>query len=290
MADSNKSDKDVLAGLLPESGNGWVAKESDQIYDPETIFDYIDGAGEVYRSYNFKLLLARHFEKAGAPGIFIDLFDMGSSKDAFGVFTHDPEGEETGVGQSSAYKGGLLSFWKGRYFVSIYTEQETPETKNAVINFGRTVDAAIKDEGKLPGILDYLPEENLIRKNMHYFHTHLILNYHFFVADKNILLLDQETDAVLASYMKDEDMSRVLIIRYQDIEKASQAYSSFTKTYMPDAKKPGWIQTENKKWTAASIQEKILICLFDMPDESYTAKILGLIVKKIADQQEREDS
>ncbi|MCK7482265.1 MAG: hypothetical protein M0C28_37800 [Candidatus Moduliflexus flocculans] len=92
---------------------------------PRPIFDYIDGAGEVYRSYNMRRLVARRFHKDGRPDIVVDAFDMGSAADAFGVFTHDLDGEDASIGQGSAYKAGLLSFWKDRYFLSVYAEEET---------------------------------------------------------------------------------------------------------------------------------------------------------------------
>ena len=79
MGTNSKDKRDILGNLLPREINGWEAKEKDQLYDPQTIFDYIDGAGEVYRSYNFKRLLARRFSKGGQPDIVADLFEMASS-------------------------------------------------------------------------------------------------------------------------------------------------------------------------------------------------------------------
>ena len=118
MCNKSKNEKITLGDLLPREINGWKAEAKDEVYDSQTIFDYIDGAGEIYRAYNFKLLLARRFAKEGQPDIIADLFEMTSSKDAFGVFTHDLEGYDAGIGQGSTYKGGLLSFWKSHIFVS----------------------------------------------------------------------------------------------------------------------------------------------------------------------------
>ena len=88
MEEDLKHRGNTLASLAPDEIMGWKAKE-ERTYDPRTIFDYIDGAGEVYRSYNFKNLLARRFEKEGQTDPVVDFFDMGLASDAFGVFTHD---------------------------------------------------------------------------------------------------------------------------------------------------------------------------------------------------------
>jgi len=268
-----------LSSLIPKEIMGWKAEEKDRLFNPDTIFDYIDGAGEVYRSYNFKHLLARRLTRAGKPALVADLFDMGSAKDAFGVFSHDLEGEDRRIGQGSNYKGGLLSFWKNRFFVSVYAEEETEETRKAVFELGKDIEAAIGVEGKMPDIISWLPDEGLVADKVRFFHTHLILNYHFFVSDQNIFLLDAETDAVLAPY-KDEAgkaQYRLLLISYPDADKAKEAHKSYTEAYMPDARGAGVIQTEDGKWTMAVSKGTLLGVVFQAPSESSAKGLLSRI-------------
>jgi hypothetical protein len=63
----NRDEANEVSRYLPEEMNGWRAEGKDEAYNPETIFDYIDGAGEAYRSYNFQSLLARRYLKRGQP-------------------------------------------------------------------------------------------------------------------------------------------------------------------------------------------------------------------------------
>jgi hypothetical protein len=267
--------------FLPDEINGWNVEDDDRTYDPETIFDYIDGAGEVYRSYNFRTLYVRRYVKEGEPDIVADCFDMGTSEDAFGVFTHDLEGEEVGIGQGSAYNAGLLSFWKSHYFVSLYAEEETEKAKEAVLALGQKIAASIGEEGEKPDLISLLPGENLVEKSVHYFHNHTILNYHFFVADENILLLDQKTEVVLGTYERDDDRIRLLLIRYPETNEAAGAYKSFTKNYMPDAESPGLVQTENTLWTAAKVKERFLMIAFDCPTDLSARTLVQDVERKI---------
>jgi hypothetical protein len=81
---------DALHAVLPHKIYGWkAARDEDRSFDPVTIFDYIDGAGEVYRAYNMQKCISRRYTTQNGPPIVMDIFDMGSSEDAFGVFTHD---------------------------------------------------------------------------------------------------------------------------------------------------------------------------------------------------------
>ena len=275
------NDKLNLADLLPREINGWKAEAKDEVYDPQTIFDYINGAGEIYRAYNFKLLLARRFTKEGQPNIIVDLFKMESSKDAFGVFTHDLEGDDAGIGQGSTYNGGLLSFWKGDVYVSLYSEEETEEAKNALFALGKVVASSIKEEGEMPDIVSLLPTENLVEKSAHYFHNHLILNFHLYVSDENILLLDQESEAALGVYKENDERIYLLVVRYPDKDKISKAYDSFTKAYMPDAADPGLDETEDQKWTAASIKKDFLVVIFNAPTDSHAKELIERVEKNM---------
>jgi hypothetical protein len=282
MEDIAKDEKVTLGDLLPLEINGWKAEGKDEIYDPQTIFDYIDGAGEVYRSYNFKQLLARRFTKEGSPDIVADLFDMETSKDAFGVFTHDLEGEDARIGQGSTYNGGLLSFWKDRFFVSLYSEEETEDTRKALFALGEKVTSSIKKEGKKPDIVSFLPSENLVEKSAHYFHNHLILNYHFYVSDENILLLDQQTEAALGIYRENDEKSYILVVGYPEVNKASQAYKSFRQSYMPDATELGLVQTEDLKWTAAKLHRDFIIIIFNATSRFLAKEIIEKVEKRIS--------
>jgi hypothetical protein len=269
-----------MASFIPRAADPWLS-EADKVYDAETIFQYLDGGGEVYRSYNMKLLVSRRFHKDGRPDIVVDLFDMGSSADAFGVFTHDLDGEDATTGQGSNYKAGLLSFWKDRYFVSVSAEEETKDTKPAVLDLGRRIAAAIPREGPKPKLLGFLPSDDLDAGHVRFFHNHSILNYHFFVADKDILLLEQTASAVLAPYKTPGGTSHLLVVSYPDEAKAARAYESFGRNYMPDAKKPGIVRTEDKKWTASARAGAVVIVVFNADSDEFAMTQLASVQELI---------
>jgi len=279
---SNAEQANTLSRFLPREINGWRAEGKDESYNPETVFDYIDGAGEVYRAYNFEILVARRYLKEGEPNLIADFFDMGTASDAFGVFTHDLEGEAFEIGQGAVYKGGLLSFWKDRYFVSLYAESETAASKPALLGLGEEIAVAIPAQGKKPALLSYVPDGFDLKK-VRYFHSHLILNYHFFVSTENILHLGQKTEAVLAFSGDKPDSVRVLIVRYPDANAAVLALQNFAKAYMPDAAETGLVQTEDKKWTAVKNKDNYLAIIFNALWAAQARNMAASVVQKIVD-------
>ena len=55
MFDKSHADPlQILHQNLPNRIMGWRVEAEDRFFDSVTIFDYINGAGEVYRSYNMK--------------------------------------------------------------------------------------------------------------------------------------------------------------------------------------------------------------------------------------------
>ncbi len=266
---------DLLRSTLPKQIREWRAEPDDRLFDPETIFEYINGGGELYRAYNMRRCLSRRYSNPDGPAIVLDIFDMGSSQDAFGVFTHDQEGEALQVGQGGLYRSGWLRFWKGRFFCSIYSEAETPAAEKAVRELARVVALLLRDEGPKPGILSRLPAEGLRPRSIRYLHHQTVLNYHFYLADRNILNLGPRTDAVLATYQRGEEIAHLLLVLYPDAAEAEKAFQGFERNYLPDAGSTGLALLENRKWSGARRDGRLLVIVLDSDSKQLAERLLA---------------
>lgn len=271
----------ALTGKLPAEVNGWKKSGKDTLYTPENLFEYINGGAELYISYNFKFLLARKYAQEGSPDIFIavDIFDMGSTGNAFGVFSHSREAVDhcIGPGIESEYDSGLLTFWKGKYYISVLAYPETEEKKKTVLALGRHIAQSIVEESPLPPLVLRLPPENLVKESIRYFRHYIWLNSHYFISDQNILHIDKDTEAVLAKYQKKGESSDysyfLLLAAYPDKAKAETARKSFLKNYLPDAR-DGIKQLEDGRWTGCKQKDNLIIIVLNAP----TAAIAGSIL------------
>jgi hypothetical protein len=269
-----------MAAFIPRTAGPWLS-EADEVFGPETVSRHLDGSAETYLSYRPKLLVSRRFHKDGRPDIAVDLSDMGTSADAFGLFTYDVDEEDASIGQGSNYEAGLLTFWKDRYFCSVSTEEETAETKAAVLELGRAIAAAIPSQGPTPKLLGYFPPEGLEARRVRYFHDSAVLNHDFFVADRDILLLEGTASAVLAPYVAESGRSFLLVVAYPDEAKAVQAFDSFGKNYMPDTRKPGIAGTQDRKWTASARAGAIVIVVLNAPSDPFAMNQLARVQELI---------
>ena len=269
--------------ILPSEVGGWKWDGKDMKYNSRTLFDYIDGAAELYLAYGFQNLVVRRFEKPGQPSILAELYEMASSEDAYGLFSFEHQDEPVGIGQGSEFGGGLLRFWKGKYFVSVYAEGEGKEVEPAILGSGRAMGNAISATGPEPKIIQYLPGQTfgLIDKSIRYLKSHVLLNQRFFISHQNILNLNRETGAALATYLRDREKVHLLLIRYPDSSKAKEAFQSFTKAYMPDAAGKDRVKTEDRRWTFARQSNDYLLIIFGAPRESDAESLLKATEEKL---------
>ncbi len=215
---------------LPAEAGEWRALDEDSIYDTESIYSYIDGHAEVYMAYGMVRCVSRRYSgPEGEPDIVLDLFEQASAADAFGVFTHDRDGEEVNIGQGALFRHGWLSFWKGHWFGSVYAEGESEASKEAALALGRAAADAIAEVGEVPPLVAELPAEGLDPRSVRFLHTQEILNGIVYLGYENALQFGPEVDAVVGRYQRPEGGGWLLLVDYPDDAAAELAEGGATE-------------------------------------------------------------
>jgi hypothetical protein len=267
----------TFASILPREVSGWTKSRDDQVFTRNNIFDYIDGAGEIYLAYDFQFVFVREYGKINAPSMVVEIYQMCSAGDAFGVFTQDTDGDEVKMGQGALYAGGLLRFWKNKIFVRILADRETPEVKPVIMEVGATIAKAETEEGEMPKMLSLLPTEGLEAKTLRYFHTLISLNSHYYLVSANILGLSPEINAVLARYEIAAEKPRLLLVAYPSSGQAESAYTQFVKTYLKEKPLPEEktiaAKLENEKYASAFRQGRFLILVLEAATPSVCERL-----------------
>jgi hypothetical protein len=269
---------------LPSETEGWRWDTKETQYKSKTLFKYIDGAAELYLAYDFQNLTVRQFEKPGRPLITVEVYEMASSKDAYGVFSYEHQDETAGIGQGSEFGGGLLRFWKGKYFVSVYAEGEGADVESGILNVGRAAADAILATGPEPKLIGYIPgvDLGLVDKSVRYLKSHVLLNQRFFIAHQNILNLNRKTEAVLAQYIRGKQKTQLLLIRYPNLKEGANAYQSFMKAYLPDTRGKDRSKIEDGKWTFARQRNEFVVIVFGASTEADAESLLKATEEKLA--------
>lgn len=286
MTDNLDASLKGLDSLLPETMQGWKASKPDHEYTFDTLFDLIDGGAEVYRSLNVHKVLDRRYTKEGAADIIVDLFDMGSSRDAFGAFHHDMrEDADVGVGMESEYQGSYLFFWKDRYFISVVALEETPETREVVLALGQAIAARIPRPGTEPEIVKLLPSKGLQREQIYYFHDLDSLERRYSIGKGNPLHLSKETEGLLARYAVTDvpavkggqPFAVFLIVAYASRSAVLAAEKDFSAVYLNQAKPGTLVQLPAKGWAGICRKDTHLFAVLESPDKATARGLLDSV-------------
>lgn len=262
--------------VLPETMDVWKKAVPPAIYTPETLSTYIDGGAELYLSYNFRSSLSVKYADASGREITVDIFDMDSSLDAFGVFAHSRETVETDLGQGSEYASGLLNFWKDRFYVSILAYPEAPTTRDVVFRLGRAIAGAIPNEGPLPAILDRLPAEGLIPETVRYFHHYIWVNSFYFVSNDNVLNIEKDTPVTLAKYRRDGTTYFLLLVQYPDADRAKTAGDRFRRDVLAGAA-DGMRALGDGRWAGVQVRSDLISVVLGAPDAATVRDALARV-------------
>ncbi|HSW40005.1 MAG TPA: DUF6599 family protein [Acidobacteriota bacterium] len=280
------SDKlDHLVKALPDEIDGFVKTTSDR-YDPDTLYEYINGAAELYISYSFREMRAvRYTAGDGNREIVIDIFDMGSSHDAFGVFSHGRESEDQRVGQGSEYFKGMLNFWKSRFYVAMLAFPAGPASEATLFKLANIISEGIADKGPLPPIVGILPQSGLINESVRYFHHYIWLNSFSFVADKNILDIDNTTPSVLARYQRNGQSATLLIIIYPENGRAETAAEMFRrqKSFPPGT---DVAPAAKSRFQGCRVRDRLLVAVLDAGSDDLAKTLMDEVEKKWRENHE----
>ncbi len=265
--------KGAMQGTIvwPADAAGWKITGEPVRYRGKAIFGYIDGAGEVFIAYNYKELTVRRFERKGLPAIVAEAYEMGSPQDAFGVFTWDKHDPEADIGQESEFGGGMLRFWKGSYFFSIFGEGEGKEQEDAVLEIGKKLASSVAEAGGPPLIMQALPEARRVPDTAKFVRSHVLLNQRCFISGENILRLTSETEVVFARYDFGKERTFLLLAAYPTQSDAEFAYSTFGREYKLN--RAGMAQIEGA-WNSARLEGRRIIIALHVPDEGEAVRLI----------------
>jgi len=161
---AQKQSASLLREPLPVQA---AAQGPPSIYNPETLYQYIDGGADIYLLYDFKELLHQDF-KSGAAEITVDIYQMGELEDAFGIYAAErsPGYKFISLGAEGYRDRGTLSFLQGHYYVKLAGSGANAD--GLLDQFARLLSARIGTARTLPALLQKLPREHRVPHSEQY--------------------------------------------------------------------------------------------------------------------------
>lgn len=299
----------IIRPSLPKTIGLWIKPDSPHNITAANIFDYMDGAGELYLGYRFSHLESYEYKAENQQSILVELYFMKTSDDAFGLLSLDWGGESVNIANTpdeepapdsflwprALYGQGLLRLWSDTIYARIMAYQETPQSKEAVLALGQAV-AREKECPPAPRLLKNIPDSfpsswTVRRDRVSYFRSHLVLNSLYYLGQENMLDLNHNTEAVTAPYERtspsgEKERVQFLLVKYPGSEEVHSALAHFHRVYLPEVPFKAKPETSKKivntlavedGWLGYKLQGNTLAFIFECPDQKTARAVINQI-------------
>jgi len=215
---------------------GWTLAAPARTYHKKSIFDYINGAAELYFAYDFRAVATAEYQD-GETSVIIDVYDMTTPENAFGIYSLNryPGANYVDIGNEGILTDTNLDFWKGRYFCKVYSFDMSEKYQKGVVNFGDRLASNIEEAGAGPSVIGKLPQNSLMPKTARFFSRKLGLDSIHYVSKENVLNLDSKTKGVVAEYQVDGAVFQIFVIEYPSSDAASSAFETYSSHLVKEA-------------------------------------------------------
>jgi hypothetical protein len=204
---------------------GWTPSGEIETFGRDNIYDLVNGQADAFFAYGFEQVMVQDYENTGGTVLSIEIWQLATPSDAYGLFTTTISGEPVAIGnEGDADPGRRLVFWQDRFHVHLRARQEVPDTD--LLRLATAVSAALPSGGERPALIDRLPAEGLVERSAIFFHEEISIQSVIWLGGENLLGLSPETEGVLARYDVGGTLARLLLVDYPDVETAAAGHAA----------------------------------------------------------------
>jgi hypothetical protein len=180
-----------LKGFVFPEVAGWKQSGEIQTFSPKTLYEYIDGAADLYLMYDFQALKVAEYQNGKKSSVTVDVYFHKTLIQAFGIYSQErlPDANLIDVGAQGYVESNVLNFLTGPYYVKISSYNTGTEDWEILLAFAKKVAEGLGEKGSLPSILSCFPEEGK-KKESEKFINKNFLGYSFlhsaFTADYEV--------------------------------------------------------------------------------------------------------
>ncbi len=168
------------SSLFPEMP-GWKKPDAIQVFTPDNLYDYINGAADLYLTYDFKELQVVEYVRDDKASVIIEIYRHGSPTNAFGIYSQErlTNADFLDIGSQGYYEEKVLNFFSGTSYVKISSSNTAKDDRDILVQFAKSTAEKLGGEKGFPSLLEAFPEERKI-KNAEKFIGKNFLGYSFF--------------------------------------------------------------------------------------------------------------
>ena len=159
--------------FLPASGfsPGWTFEFPAEIYYSDNLHEYINGQAELFKQYDVVEMATAAYIHNNDPALTftIDIYEMASAMDAFGIYSiyRRPDMTFADIGEQAIISPLNVRFWQSSYYVNIVAGSLDSSLTQLILDVAGQVSAKLPTS-PMPVLLDSLPDEGRIANSLRY--------------------------------------------------------------------------------------------------------------------------
>ena len=212
----------------PENLAGWHLDGKIDLYNPDNLYEYIDGAAEAYLLYGFQKLATCRFlqDKNDSNEITIDVYDMKTPLQAFCMYASEssPDLDFIPLGGQGHASDTFLAFWQAKFYIKMMFFGDLKDSKDILLDIAGKMSKSIQGNPPQPKFFSLFPEQGRVP------HTEQILL-------KASLGHEFLAPAYQVSYQAKERPATVVVSVADTPEQASERFEKY-REFLKKSKSP----------------------------------------------------
>jgi hypothetical protein len=204
---------DDISSLFPDL-DGWTKDGSPEIFYADNLWEYINGAADVYLNYDFQNVKTLTYDSSPKKSLTIDIYEHDTSRNAFGIYSQEKplQGNWVAIGTQGYYDKGILNFYTGNYYVKLMGFYLGEEEKQFLHATAEELAGSLKGSKEAPKALTCFPDKAKISNSERFIakdflgrrilHSAFMADYDMDGEKKQIFIIETEDEGEAGSMLK----------------------------------------------------------------------------------------
>jgi hypothetical protein len=141
---------------------GWELSKETEVFNPDNLFDRINGAAPLFIENNFREMTSVDYKK-GDDYITIQAYRHATPEDAFGMYASERSSELanlSGIGGEAQGDDENLFFFAGNLYVKMSSHSSNTDVKRILPDIAHRLAAKIDPQAGYPALLKIFPQKD----------------------------------------------------------------------------------------------------------------------------------
>jgi hypothetical protein len=141
----------IAEGIQFSEIAGWKNSSEMQTFIPKTLYEYINGAADLYLASDFEELKVAEYGNEKKASVIVEAYRHRTPEDAFGIYSQErlPAANFLSIGAEGYIDQHIMNFVTGRYYVKISSFNTGAEDREVLQLFAKMMADGSGEQGAL---------------------------------------------------------------------------------------------------------------------------------------------